>query len=123
MKLPFDENLSRQLVRDLADLYPGSEHVVRLGFERSDDREIWDLARVQRYTIVTQDSDFAERSILEGAPPKIVWIRVGNSRTSEIETLLRASHPAIQKFIVDPIDTCLMLKRQPDAPFITISSS
>jgi predicted nuclease of predicted toxin-antitoxin system len=89
--LLFDENLSRQLVRDLADLYPGSQHVVHLGFERSDDREIWDLARIQGYTIVTQDSDFAERSIMEGAPPKVIWIRIGNSRTSEIQSLLHAT--------------------------------
>ena len=123
MKLLFDENLSRRLVKDLADLYPGSEHVVRLGWERSDDGAIWALAKPKGYTIVTQDSDFAERSILEGAPPKFIWIRIGNSRTSEIEGMLRANYPAIQKFIEDPVDTCLMLKRQPGAPFVSIASS
>ena len=45
MKVLFDENLSRRLVKDLADLYPGSEQVVRLGLERSDDGAIWALAK------------------------------------------------------------------------------
>ena len=54
MKLLFDENLSRRLVKDLADLYPGSEQVVRLGLERSDDGAIWALAKPKGYTIVTQ---------------------------------------------------------------------
>ena len=45
MKLLFDENLSRRLVKDLADLYPCSEQVVRLGLERSDDGAIWALAK------------------------------------------------------------------------------
>jgi predicted nuclease of predicted toxin-antitoxin system len=121
MKLLYDENLSRKLVDNLSDQYPGSEHVVRVGLNRRDDGSIWAFAKAHQYTIVTQDSDFAERSVLEGAPPKVIWIRIGNSRTSEIEDLLRANSPAIQKFIEDPVDTCLMLKRQPDAPFVIIT--
>jgi len=99
MKLLFDENLSRRLVKDLADLYPGSEHVVRLGWERSDDGAIWALAKPKGYTIVTQDSDFAERSILEGAPPKVIWIRIGNSRTSDRGPAARklSGHPKVHR--------------------------
>ena len=64
MKLLFDENLSRTLVRDLFDLYPASEHVTRIGLEQGDDKRVWDYAKRNGYAIVTQDSDFAERAFL-----------------------------------------------------------
>ena len=38
MKLLFDENLSRRLVRLLVDLYPASAHVTSVGLERADER-------------------------------------------------------------------------------------
>ncbi len=37
MKLLFDHNLSRHLVRDLADLFADSTHVSLIGLERADD--------------------------------------------------------------------------------------
>jgi len=41
MKLVFDQNLSGDLVRKLADLFPGSSHVKHLGMMQSDDGAIW----------------------------------------------------------------------------------
>ncbi|MGA2182509.1 MAG: DUF5615 family PIN-like protein [Bryobacteraceae bacterium] len=58
MKLLFDENLSRKLVTRLADLYPGSVHVVELGLAQSPDTAVWEHAKQVGHMIVSTDTDF-----------------------------------------------------------------
>ena len=89
MKLLFDQNLSPSLVGSLADIYPESVHVQSVGLDRADDTAVWDFARLQNLVIVTKDADFQERSLIAGAPPKVIWIRRGNCSTSDIEAILR----------------------------------
>lgn len=102
MKLLFDHNLSPQLVLRLADLYPDSAHVFTLGLDRSSDAQVWSFARENGYTIVTQDADYNELIAIGGFPPKVVWIRRGNSSTNEIETLLRTHRDALEALTNDP---------------------
>lgn len=66
--------------------------------DQSTDSEIWKYAAQNDYIIVTYDSDFAERSKLRGAPPKIIWLRCGNSSAREVEQLLRKHAQAIIDF-------------------------
>jgi predicted nuclease of predicted toxin-antitoxin system len=89
VKLLFDQNLSPSLVESLADIYPQSVHVQSVGLDRADDTAVWDFARSQNLVIVTKDADFQERSLIAGAPPKVIWIRRGNCSTSDIEAILR----------------------------------
>lgn len=119
MKLLFDENLARQLVRRLADLFPETTHVIHLELESTPDSGIWHYAAAHGYAIVTQDSDFVERSAVEGAPPKVIWIHLGNSVTSEVERLLRVNHIAIVHFLDHPTEACLILERSSGMPFLT----
>jgi predicted nuclease of predicted toxin-antitoxin system len=58
---------------------------------------------------VTQGTDFADRSRLYGAPPKVVWLRCGNTSTPAIEKLLREGEPAIHELIASTILDCLEL--------------
>ncbi|MBZ5528612.1 MAG: DUF5615 family PIN-like protein [Acidobacteriia bacterium] len=116
MKLLLDENLSVRLVDVLADLYPGAVHVHHCGLGSADDGVIWDYARINNFTIVSKDSDFQERSVLSGAPPKIIWLRVSNSTTSEIEKLLRAAFPLIIRFIQQDEESCLILGHRESNP-------
>lgn len=120
MKLLFDANLSHRLAGRLADILPGSEHVIPLGLERSDDSDIWEYAKAQGFTIVTQDSDFAERSAAEGAPPKVIWIRIGNSATADIEGLLRAHRVTVLRFLDNSNESCLILKRSSGVPLVAM---
>ncbi len=104
MKLLFDQNLSPSLVESLADIYPESVHVQSVGLDRADDMAVWDFARLQNLVIVTKDADFQERSLIAGAPPKVVWIRRGNCSTSDIEAILRRhSDEALQLMQGDEI--------------------
>jgi predicted nuclease of predicted toxin-antitoxin system len=100
--LLFDQNLSPHLVARLTDLYPGSTHVSMVGLSTALDAEIWEYARQHDYIIVTKDADFSELGLLQGFPPKIVWIRRGNCSTTEIEQLLRESSQTIRSLGDDP---------------------
>lgn len=109
MKLLFDQNLSRKLVARLADIFPESSHVHFHDLTEADDSDIWEFAKAQGFCIVTQDADFAERSRLYGAPPKVIWLRCGNAPTNSVEALFRSAVETIQEFIGDSTLDCLEL--------------
>ena len=102
LKLLFDQNLSPRLPNRLADLFPGSNHVSLLGLAEASDEEVRDHARVHGYAVVTKDADFGDLSVLRGFPPKIVWLRLGNCTTSDIERTLRNNRTAIAAMDTDP---------------------
>jgi predicted nuclease of predicted toxin-antitoxin system len=109
VKLLFDENLSRRLVRPVEDLHPGSKHVSDVGLERADDQTVWRHALEHGFTLVSRDADFAERSLSEGPPPKVIWIRRGNCSTRTIESLLRERHAELEAFAADEVAPFLSL--------------
>jgi predicted nuclease of predicted toxin-antitoxin system len=74
-----------------------SVHVHRCGLGNADDSAIWQYAKDNGFTIVSKDSDFQERCILHGQPPKFIWLRAANSSTEEIENLLRTALPIIKR--------------------------
>jgi predicted nuclease of predicted toxin-antitoxin system len=97
-RLLFDQNLAPRLARDLAALYPDSTHVRELGLAAGTDDEVWAAAATGGFVVVTKDDDFRQRAFLRGAPPKVLWLRVGNCRTEEVATLLRERHAEILRF-------------------------
>jgi predicted nuclease of predicted toxin-antitoxin system len=101
VKLLFAENLSPTLVTLLKDLYPDSTHVHALDLGSTPDHTVWNFARQQGYVLVSKDSDFYELSLLWGHPPKVIWLRLGNCSTREVETLLRHHYPHLQAFFQD----------------------
>lgn len=109
MKLLFDQNLSHRLAERLADCYPDSIHVRDVGLAAADDTSVWDYAASAALTIVSKDSDFHQRSLLYGPPPKVVWVHVANCPSSRIEEILRRHRADIE-----------MLERDPSAAFLII---
>jgi predicted nuclease of predicted toxin-antitoxin system len=89
VKLLFDEMLAPSLVNRLADLFPDSEHVHNLGLKQTPDTEVWHRAKDLGYTIVTKDKDFANLSLVWGAPPKVIQLQLGNCSVQQIEDRLR----------------------------------
>ena len=89
MRLLFDRNLSPRLVQLLADLYPDLAHVLDVGLEKADDRAVWTFAIENGFGIVSKDGDFRQLSFLAGAPPKVVWVRLGNCSTANTVTAPR----------------------------------
>lgn len=70
MKLLVDQNLPPRLVEDLTDLFPDSVHVGLVGLSSTADSTIWDYAKAHGFTFITRDKDFANLSLIRGAPPK-----------------------------------------------------
>jgi predicted nuclease of predicted toxin-antitoxin system len=89
MKLLFDQNLSPSLVKRLADLFPGSSHTEFVGLAANDDRLIWQYCLREGFVVVSKDNDFGALANEKGAPPKAIWIRLGNCTTDEVESALR----------------------------------
>jgi Uncharacterized protein conserved in bacteria len=109
VKLLFDQNLSPRLPRLLVDIYAGSLHVREVGLRDADDNAIWEYAKVNGFAIVSKDSDFQQRSLLYGSPPKFIWLRVGNCPVKTVEDLLRKHSVAIHTFGLDNMKSHLML--------------
>jgi predicted nuclease of predicted toxin-antitoxin system len=109
MKLLFDQNLSHRLVGLLAAEYRGSGHVRDAGLAAAPDPAVWAYAAAQGLVIVSKDSDFEHRALLYGHPPKVVWLRLGNTPTATLAALLRARHADRLAFEADPIASLLVL--------------
>ena len=112
MKLLLDENLSRRLVRRLADLFPDSMHVALAGLLQAHDFVIWDYARSEDYSLVTADADFYELATTLGPPPKVIWIRGCDYPTATAEELIRGQAIRIVEFLQDPDRAVLILQRR-----------
>ena len=109
MKLLLDHNLSPRLVPLLLDVYPEIQHVHTLGLDRAPDSEVWRHAAENGFTIVTKDADFHQRSLILGAPPKVVWLRIGNCTVAESASALRERYLPIQRFLADSRSALLVL--------------
>ena len=102
MKLLFDQNLSRKLSGRVQDIFPGSLHIREVLTRRTPDESIWFYARDNDFGVVTKDADFRDLSERLGHPPKVIWIRSGNSPNAVVEALLRDHYDEILAFEQDP---------------------
>lgn len=102
MSLLFDQNLSRRLPALLAAEFPESEQVFLAGLASADDRALWAYAAARGLTVVSKDADFAALSAALGPPPKVIWLRIGNSPTRAVVALLRTRVADVQTFLADP---------------------
>ena len=132
MKLLLDENLSPRLPALLAYLYPESSHVDLVGPRGATNTAVWEYANVhgtvppremkplfhrkaEGYVLVSKDNDFRQRSFQYGAPPKVVWLSVGNAGTAVILQLLRESREEIERFVASAEEALLVVTlRVPD---------
>ena len=111
MRLLLDENLSESVLPAIADFYPESLHVRLLGAGGASDDIVWKLAKEHGCVLVTRDEDFLRLSIVRGAPPKVVWLAVGNCSNLGIVSILRKRHPELLDFT-----------RHEQATFLTLGS-
>lgn len=98
--LLLDQNLSFKISKGIKDLFPGAKQVSDLGLSGSNDLDIWNFAKKNGCCILTFDSDFIDIYVLNGFPPKIIWLRIGNSTTENITRVLRSNEAIIKEFLV-----------------------
>ena len=102
MKLLFDQNISFRITNKVQDIFPGSKQVSDISLENSRDSVIWNYAKENGFCIVTFDADFYDLSLVKGSWPKVIWLRLGNSSTQNIEHVLRKNLDLISTFLTDP---------------------
>lgn len=110
MKFLFDENLSPRLVSVLASYWPDSMHVESAGLRRATDETIWRFARDQGFTIVSKDDDFSSLALVRGAPPKVIWLQIGNAPTSRVVEVLKGNALVLEGFSLDAAEALLTLR-------------
>lgn len=109
MKLLLDANISRRLIPRISETFPDSSHVGLLGLGDATDDEVWRYALDHDFIIVSKDEDFHQMALVSGPPPKVIWVRLGNCTTSDIEQALQAGHDTIMTFIEDEAGSFLIL--------------
>ncbi|MCC5921505.1 MAG: DUF5615 family PIN-like protein [Cyclobacteriaceae bacterium] len=60
---------------------------------------MWEFAKEKEYTIITFDADFVDLNILFGHPPKIIWLRIGNTATDYLAQKLLDKENEIKEFL------------------------
>ena len=84
MRFLVDAQLPPALARCLAAQGHEAEHVSDCGLARAADPAVWDYATSVDAIIVTKDEDFARRKVLDREGPRVVWIRLPNTRRREL---------------------------------------
>jgi len=107
--LLLDENLSPRLTGALKADFPGTAHVDTIGLRGRPDRDVWLHACEHNMVIVSKDNDFRQMSFLHGAPPKVVWLRIGNASTQSVLSLLLQRKERIISFCADEQAALLVL--------------
>ncbi len=99
--LLFDQNISYKVAKKIQHVFQGSKHLSDLRLEGLRDIDIWNFAKNNNYCIVTFDFDFIDISTLKGSPPKVIWLKMGNSTTETIVERLLSESAVILDFIDD----------------------
>lgn len=102
MKLLFDQNISFRIVSKIENAFPDAKQVRQINLENTADIAIWEFAKINGYTIVTFDSDFFDFSNIKGHPPKIIWLRFGNTTTDFLAGIINSKQKIIKDFINNP---------------------
>ncbi|MEY4489664.1 MAG: hypothetical protein RIQ79_2172 [Verrucomicrobiota bacterium] len=91
-----DENLPAELA---AVLSGHCTHANVLGRQLTDE-QLWCHAKANDLVILTKDADFFDKLIMHGSPPKVVWVRTGNLRRTDMVTLLSQIWPQVLALLV-----------------------
>ncbi|QKJ30471.1 DUF5615 family PIN-like protein [Mucilaginibacter mali] len=110
MNILLDQNISFRVVSLISSVFEHVKQVRELKLTDANDVDIWKYARLHNYTIVTFDNDFIDLANLKGSPPKIIWLRFGNSSNLKIAHKLISNATEIHRFV----------NEEPDLDFLEI---
>ena len=72
------------------------QHVLDIGLAEATDAEICRYAEAQARVIISKDEDFLHLASRSDAKIKVVWIRLGNCRTSALIAAFEKFWPTLQ---------------------------
>ena len=80
MRFLVDDQLPVALARWIAAQGVAAVHVSDVGLTGTPDRDIWSWASQMQAVIVSKDEDFVYLRQVEPSGPRLVWLRLGNTR-------------------------------------------
>ena len=101
MKLLLDANISWRMCSFLNGHFGECIHVNKTELAcPAKDTTIWQFAKDNGYTIVTQDSDFLNFLETKGYPPKVILVKTGNITREQMQIIfLQAKHSIFELHI------------------------
>ena len=77
--------------------------------EQEDDRLIWERAKQDGFIIISKDSNFYQRAVVFGHPPKVIQVKRGSCPTKQVEFIVRSHFGRIKQFDDDSQANFLIL--------------
>jgi predicted nuclease of predicted toxin-antitoxin system len=84
VKFLVDNQLPAKLAKFMAARGHEADHVLDVGLDEASDTEIWKHAATNGQVLITKDEDFFLRACQPNARVQVVWLRLGNCRTSDL---------------------------------------
>ena len=102
MKILIDQNISFRLIALIQDVFPNIAHVKTLNLIDNPDFNIFMYARKNSFdAVLTLDEDFYNILLEHNAPPKVIWLRFGNTMTQNLADRIENKKDIIKSFIED----------------------
>lgn len=84
-----DAHFSPRLAEWMQDVLGHEAQPIRdMGLRNAEDDEIFDRGREEDVTLMTKDRDFADMVSRKGSPPRVIWLRCGNTSEERLKDLL-----------------------------------
>ena len=95
MRLWLDAHISPALATWISSEFGIDCVAIRdLGLRAARDRSIFVAARDATADVLTKDEDFAELVEQLGSPPRVLWLRCGNTSNAALRQILKRELPA-----------------------------
>ena len=92
MKVWLDAQLSPEMATWIHEYFGYEAFAVRnQGLRDTSDFEIFNAAKQADVVRITKDSDFSQLIQRLGAPPRVIWLRCGNTSNLKLRQLLKKS--------------------------------
>lgn len=92
-----DNQLPEALTRWLEAKGCQAEHVLTLQLAQANDGVIWERARLTGAAVISKDEDFAQMTLVKAEPVTVIWLRLGNCRTTALLEALERAWPRIEE--------------------------
>lgn len=90
MKFWFDAHLSPSIPKWITEEFGYEAYSLRgLGLRDEEDHVIFRKAKEEDVIFVSKDSDFKDYLDKYGSPPKLIWLRCGNTSNIELKRIFR----------------------------------
>jgi predicted nuclease of predicted toxin-antitoxin system len=70
-------------------------HALERDLGQTDDRKLWNISTEEGRIMISKDEDFFILAMRPKDHGRLLWLRVGNCRTTDLLTLLNRKWPAI----------------------------